>query len=190
MEEGSVAQPLRRRAEAPVKASRLAPVPPPMDAVNGMESARDLLTRLERLAKKGGTFTQDPEKRPYVFYGGQHLSVSQVIEDNLWKFEFNSMARNILDHMKAVHDDQGLVEVTQCELAVKYGVSQSKVSRGIGELSRHNFTWKEQRGVYRLNPLYAYRWGSVKQRRLVKALETVLLEHEIVIPTVRNEATR
>ncbi|MCX4721969.1 hypothetical protein OG818_40475 [Streptomyces virginiae] len=185
-----MAQPVRRSAEVPVKASRLAPAPPPTDAVNGMESARDLLTRLERLAKKGGTFTQDPERKPYVFYGTQHLSMAQVIEDNLWKFELTAMSRNVLDHLKTNHDDEALVEMTQSKLAVKFGCSQSKVSRAIAQLSHHNFTWKERRGLYRLHPLYAYRWGSVKQRRLVKSLEKVLLEHEIVIPTVRNEATR
>lgn len=185
-----MAQPLRRSAEAPAEASRLAPAPPPADAVNGMESARDLLKRFEKLAKKGGTFTTNPEVKPYAFYGGQHLSASQVIQDNMWKFKLSTMSRDVLDHMVTNHDDQALVEMTQSSLAAKFGCSQSKVSRAIGQLSRHNFTWKERRGVYRLHPLYAYRWGSVKQRRLVKSLEKVLLEHEIVIPTVRNEATR
>ncbi|MEU3787537.1 hypothetical protein [Streptomyces sp900129855] len=185
-----MAQPLRRSAEAPVNASRLAPAPPPADAVNGMESARDLLKRFEKLAKKGGTFSTNPEVKPYVFYGTQHLSMSQVIEDNLWKFKLSGMSRDVLDHMKTNHDVEALVEMTQSELAVKFDVSQSKVSRAIAQLSRHNFTWKERRGVYRLHPLYAYRWGSVKQRRLVKSLEKTLLAHEIVIPTVRNEATR
>ncbi|MFF1511826.1 hypothetical protein [Streptomyces sp. NPDC058326] len=185
-----MAQPLRRSAEAPAKVSRLAPAPPPADAVNGMESAQQLLKRFEKLAKTGGTFTTDPERKPYVFYGTQHLSMSQVIEDNLWKFELTAMSRNVLDHLKTNHDDQALVEMTQSKLAVKFGCSQSKVSRAIAQLSHHNFTWKERRGVYRLHPLYAYRWGSVKQRRLVKSLEKTLLAHEIVIPTVRNEATR
>ncbi|WP_030990094.1 replication/maintenance protein RepL [Streptomyces sp. NRRL WC-3744] len=185
-----MAQPLRRSAEAPAEASRLSPAPPPSDAVNGMESARDLLRRFEKLAKKGGTFSTNPEVKPYVFYGTQHLSMAQVIEDNLWKFDLSTMSRNVLDHLKTHHDDQALVVMTQSSLAVKFGCSQSKVSRAISQLSRHNFTWKERRGVYRVHPLYAYRWGSVKQRRLVKSLEKVLLEHEIVIPTVRNEATR
>ncbi|WP_086708944.1 replication/maintenance protein RepL [Streptomyces antimycoticus] len=185
-----MAQPLRRSAEAPEGAPRLAPAPPPADAVNGMESARDLLKRFEKLAKKGGTFTTNPEVKPYVFYGSQHLSASQVIQDNLWKFKLSTMSRDVLDHMVTNHDDQALVQMTQSSLASKFGCSQSKVSRAIGQLSSHNFTWKERRGVYRLNPLYAYRWGSVKQRRLVKSLEKTLLAHEIVIPTVRNEATR
>ncbi|MFB7453900.1 hypothetical protein [Streptomyces sp. NPDC056194] len=185
-----MAQPLRRSGEAPAEAPRLVPAPPPSDAVNGMESARDLLKRFEKLAKKGGTFSTNPEVKPYVFYGTQHLSMSQVIEDNLWKFDLSTMSRNVLDHMKTHHDEQALVQMTQSSLAAKFGCSQSKVSRAIGQLSRHNFTWKERRGVYRVHPLYAYRWGSVKQRRLVKSLEKVLLNKEIVIPTVRNEATR
>ncbi|MBO8196480.1 hypothetical protein ITI46_33340 [Streptomyces oryzae] len=185
-----MAQTLRRRSEAPTEASRLAPAPPPSDTVNGMESARDLLKRFEKLAKRGGTFSTNPDVKPYVFYGSRHLSASQVIHENLWKFKFSTMSRDVLDHMATNHDDQALVQMTQTSLAKKFGCSQSKVSRAIGQLSRHNFTWRERRGVYRLHPLYAYRWGSVKQRRLVKSLEKTLLEHEIVIPTVRNEATR
>ncbi|MGW5355988.1 hypothetical protein ACWERV_36450 [Streptomyces sp. NPDC004031] len=186
-----MAQPLRRSAQAPAKVSRLVPAPPPQqDAVNGMESARDLLKRFEKLAQTGGTFTTDPERRPYVFYGRQHLSTSQVIQENLWKFKLSATSRDVLDHMVTNHNDQALVEMTQSSLAVKFGCSQSKVSRAVGQLSRHNFTWKERRGVYRLHPLYAYRWGSGKQRQLVKSLEKALLAHEIVIPTVRNEATR
>ncbi|MFB8406160.1 helix-turn-helix transcriptional regulator [Streptomyces sp. NPDC055912] len=184
-----MAQPLRRSAQAPAKTSRLAPAPPPSDAVNGMESAHLLLKRFEQLVE-GGTFTKDAPRRPYVFYGTQHLSMSQVIEDNLWKFQLSGMSRDVLDHMKTNHDAEALVEMTQSELAGKFGVSQSKVSRAITQLSHHNFTWKERRGVYRLHPLYAYRWGSDKQRRLVRSLGKTLLAHEIVIPTVRNEATR
>ena len=185
-----MAQPLRRNAGPSADASRLTPVAQPVDAVNGMESARDLLKRFEKLAKKGGTFSTNADVKPYVFYGSQHLSASQVIQENLWKFRLSVMSRDVLDHMVTNHDEQALVQMTQRALALKFGVSQSKVSRAIGQLSCCNFTWKEQRGVYRLHPLYAYRWGSVKQRRLVKSLEKTLLEREIVIPTVKKEATR
>ncbi|EST17886.1 hypothetical protein [Streptomyces roseochromogenus] len=185
-----MAQPLRRSAEAPAKASRLVAAPPPADVVNGMESAQDLMRRFEKLAKKGGTFSTNPEVKPYVFYGPQHLSLSWVIQENLWKFKLSAMSRDVLDHMTTNHDAQALVKMTQSSLATKFGCSQSKVSRAIGQLSRHNFAWKEQRGLYRLNPLYAYRWNSTKQRRLVKSLEKTLLAHPITIPTVRNEATR
>src|SRR6478735_1522215 len=82
MKERPVAQPLRRSAESPIKASRLAPAPPPADAVNGMESAQQLLKRFEKLARTGGTFTTDAERKPYAFYGGLHLSASQVIQAN------------------------------------------------------------------------------------------------------------
>lgn len=186
-----MAQPLRRSAEAPVQAPRLSPAPRPADTVNGLESARQLLRSLERLARKGGTFSTNPDAKPYAFYGGQHLSMSKVIQDNLWKFNLSATSRNVLDHMAAHHDDQALVEVTQSSLAAKFGCSQSKVSRAIGQLSKHNFAWKERRGLYRLNPLYAYRWGSARQIRLLKVLgEKTLTEHEIVIPSVRNEVTR
>ncbi|MEU9594428.1 MULTISPECIES: replication/maintenance protein RepL [Streptomyces] len=185
-----MAQPLRRSAEAPATTPRLAPAPPPADAVNGMETAQQLVSSLERLAKRGGTFTTKDPVKPYVFYGKGHLSMSQVIEDNLWKFDLSAMSRNVLDYLKTHHDKEGLVEMTQGGLAKKYGCSQSKISRAVSQLSHHNFTWRERRGVYRLNPLYAYRWGSEKQLRLVKSLKKTLVDHEITIPTVRNEATR
>ncbi|MFE7403767.1 hypothetical protein [Streptomyces sp. NPDC057557] len=45
--------------------------------------------------------------------------------------------------------------------------------------------------MYRLHPLYSYRWGSVKQRRLLLQLgKETLTKYEIVIPAVRNEASR
>ncbi|MFF3558219.1 replication/maintenance protein RepL [Streptomyces tsukubensis] len=185
-----MAQPLRRSAEAPATTPRLASAPLPADGVNGMQTATQLVSSLERLAKRGGTFTTRDPVKPYVFYGKGHLSMSQVIEDNLWKFDLSAMSRNVLDHLKTHHDQQGLVEMTQSGLAKKYGCSQSKISRAVSQLCHHNFTWREQRGVYRLNPLYAYRWGSDKQLRLVKSLKKTLVDHEITIPTVRNEATR
>lgn len=186
-----VAQPLRRSAESPAKAARLSPAPSPPNTVDGVESARQLLKKLEDLARKGGTFSTNPDVKPYAFYGGQHVSTSQVIQDNLWKFGFSETARNVLDHMTVHHDAQALVEMTQGSLAVKFGCSQSKISRSIGQLSKHNFAWKERRGVYRLHPLYSYRWGSVKQRKLLKELgEKTLTKYEIVIPAVRNEASR
>ncbi|MFE7403766.1 hypothetical protein [Streptomyces sp. NPDC057557] len=111
-----MAQPLRHSAQSPVKAARLSPAPPP-DTVDGVESARQLLKKLETLARKGGTFSTNPDVKPYAFYGSQHMSTSQVLQDNLWKFRFSEMARNVLDHMTAHHDDQALVEMTQGNLA-------------------------------------------------------------------------
>ncbi len=187
-----VAQPLRRRAESPAKATRLSPAPPPATTVDGVESARQLLKKLEELARKGGTFSTSPEVKPYAFYGSQHMSTSQVLQDNLWKFGFSEAARNVLDHMTVHHDVEALVTMTQSSLAVKFNCSQSKISRAMAQLSKHNFAWKEQRGLYRLHPLYSYRWGSAKQRRLINRLgEKTLTKYEIVIPTVvRNEASR
>ncbi|MGW1767702.1 replication/maintenance protein RepL [Streptomyces sp. NPDC002073] len=186
-----MAQALRRSVQAPVKAGQPSPAPPPADVVNGMESARQLLKSLERIARKGGTFSTDPDIKPYAFYGGKHLSLSQVLQENLWKFELSLTARNVLDHMSVHHDDQALVKVTQGSLALKFGCSQSKVSRAIAQLGKHNFAWKKARGVYQLHPLYVYRWGSRKQRILLNKLGAeTLAEHEIVIPSVRNEVTR
>ncbi|MFB8037736.1 hypothetical protein ACFC5Z_33390 [Streptomyces sp. NPDC056004] len=186
-----MAQPLRRSAQPAVKAARLSPAPPPPDTVDGVESARQMLKKLEQLARKGGTFSTNPEVKPYAFYGSQHVSTSQVLQDNLWKFGFSEMARNVLDHMTAHHDDQALVEMTQRALAAKFSCSQTRISRSIGQLSKHHFAWKERRGVYRLHPLYSYRWGSVKQRRLLLQLgKETLTKYEIVIPTVRNEVSR
>ncbi|MEU2294036.1 hypothetical protein ACFVG1_36455 [Streptomyces bacillaris] len=182
-----MAQSQRRSAPVGAKPVRPAPVPQKADDFYGLESARDLLKRLEALGRKGGTFSTKGDSKPYAFYGRIHLSASQRLQDEMWKFNFSSMARNVLDHMTVHHDDDALVKMTQRGLADKFGCSQSKVSRSIGELSRQNFAWKESRGLYRLHPLYAYRWGSDRQRALVNKLgPKVLTAREIVIPNVRK----
>lgn len=182
-----MAQSQRRSAPVDTGAVRPASAPQKPDDFHGLESARDLLKRLEELGRKGGTFSTKGDPRPYAFYGRIHLSASQRLQDELWKFNFSSMARNVLDHMTVHHDDQALVKMTQRGLADKFGCSQSKVSRSIGELSRENFAWKESRGLYRLHPLYSYRWRSDKQRALVNKLgPKVLAAREIVIPNVRK----
>ncbi|OKI51933.1 hypothetical protein AMK17_32490 [Streptomyces sp. CB00072] len=182
-----MAQSQRRSAPAVARAVRPAAVPQKPDDSYGLESARALLKRLEELGRKGGTFSTKGDSKPYAFYGRIHLSASQRLQDEMWKFNFSSMARNVLDHMTVHHDDEAMVKMTQRGLAEKFGCSQSKVSRSIGELSRQNFAWKESRGMYRLHPLYAYRWGSDRQRVLVNKLgPKVLTAREIVIPNVRK----
>jgi hypothetical protein len=183
-----VAQPLRSSAQAS-KTSPLAPVPAPeRDSVNGLESARDLLKQFQELAK-GGSLNYERRRRPYSFYGGHHSSVSDTLQANLWKFRLTTVARDVLDYMVTHHDKQALVETTQAKLGERFGCSQTKVSKAIGQLSSHNFTWKEKRGLYRLNPLYAYGGGSDYHRELVETLQTVLLAHQIEIPTVRKKET-
>ncbi|MGW7261776.1 hypothetical protein [Streptomyces sp. NPDC054834] len=170
---------------------QLAPAPPSQEPVDGVETARQLVRSLGKIAKQGGTFTTDPQSKPYGFLGGKHLSLSQKIHANLWRFDLSPTARNVLDHMAVHQDDQAMVEVTQSQLATYFGCSQAKVSRAIGQLVHHHFTWKEKRGQYRLNPLYAYRFGSRKHIQLLNTLGPAkLAEHEIVIPPARNEATQ
>ena len=80
-----MAQPARRSAKVPATVSRLAPVPPLADAVNGMDSVEDLLKRFEKLARRSSAWSTNPEPKSYVFYGKGHLSTSQVLQKNLWK---------------------------------------------------------------------------------------------------------
>lgn len=115
--------------------------------------------------------------------------MSDTLQANLWKFRLTTVSRDVLDYMVTHHDKQALVETTQAKLGEHFGCSQTKVSKAIGQLTRHNFTWKEKRGLYRLNPLYAYGWGSDNHRVLVVTLQTVLLAHQIEIPTVRKKET-
>lgn len=184
-----VAQPLRSSAQPSPRTPALAPVPAPeRDSVNGLESARDLLNQFKELAK-GGTLTYDRKRRPYAFFGSNHSSVSATLQANLWKFRLTMVARDVLDYMVTHHDKQALVETTQAKLGEHFCCSQTKVSKAIGQLSRHNFTWKERRGLYRLNPLYAYGWGSDDHRALVVSLQKVLLEHRIEIPTGGKKET-
>ncbi|MEV5567973.1 MULTISPECIES: hypothetical protein [unclassified Streptomyces] len=184
-----MAQPLRSSAPTSARTSPLAPAPElEQDYVNGLESAAALLSKFNELSK-GGSFSYDRKRRPYAFYGTNHSSVSDVLQANLWKFRLTTVARDVLDYLVTHHDKQALVETTQAKLGEHFCCSQTKVSKAIGELTRHNFTWKEKRGLYRLNPLYAYGWGSDHHRTLVVSLQKVLLEHQIEIPTVRKKET-
>ncbi|RPK23507.1 hypothetical protein EES37_37770 [Streptomyces sp. ADI91-18] len=184
-----MAQPLRSSAQTPSKAPQLAPVPAPeRNSVNGLESARDLLNQFQKLAQ-GGSLSYDRRRRPYAFYGGNHSSVSDALQANLWKFQLTTVARDVLDYMVTNHDKEALVKATQAKLGDHFGCSQTKVSKAMGQLMRHNFTWKEKRGLYRLNPLYAYGWGSDLHRVLVMSLQKDLLAHQIEIPTVGKKET-
>lgn len=155
----------------------------PPAADTGAETAHKLLKSLEEISRNGGTITADPPPRPYGFRGNTHVNISQELQENLWRFKLTTTARDVLDHMTVTHDDQGIVSVTQTALAVHFECSQSKISRALRQLSQHHFAWKARRGQYRLNPTYAYRFGSKKHHRLLTELgESMLQEHTITIP--------
>ncbi|MER7901494.1 hypothetical protein ABTX62_37000 [Streptomyces sp. NPDC096046] len=113
-------------------ASRLAPALPPADAVNGMESVLELLKRFEKLAKKGGTFSMNPEAKPYVFYDTQHLSMAQIIGGQPLEARPQHRLRNVLDHLKTHHDDQALVEMPRSGLTTKWVFKVERCGGGPG----------------------------------------------------------
>lgn len=186
-----MAQPARRQAgPLPQQSARLAPVPPPASAVDGTRSAHLILKSLEKISRNGGHFTADPPAKRYGFAGGTHTNVSQVLQENLWRFNLSSPARNLLDHMSVAHNEEGVVAAKQEALATYFGCSQSKISRALTELSQHHFTWKVKRGEYQLNPTYAYRFSSTKHRALLRRLGTETLKaHKIVIPTPETRSS-
>lgn len=172
--------PARRPAPQPVAPQRLASVPAP---VPSEDLLRNMVRAFADVAANGGTINADPPKQKYAFYSGNHTSVDNVIQANLWRFRLTDTARNILDHMVTGHDEAGQIQATQKELAAYFGCSQPKVSKALGELGKHNFAWKVRRGVLQVNPTYTYRWGSRKHRSLMTRLGAATLrERTIVIP--------
>ena len=174
----------RRRVAAPDpprQTVRLAPVPQPVRS-EPEDRSHDLLKALERISANGGTFTADPPRKRYAFPGGTHLNVSQQIHENLWRFQLSPMARDLLDHFVATHDEEGMVKATQQSLGAYFGCHHSKISRAIKVLDGHNFAWKHRQGRYQLNPTYAYRWGSRKHHALTARIKDVLKTREINPP--------
>jgi Firmicute plasmid replication protein (RepL) len=179
-----VPNPSRRSASSLGDPQRLAPVPQPMPSEDVL---REMVRALGKVAANGGRIDSDPPKQPYEFASGNFTSVDEEIQANLWRFGLTAMARTLLDRMTTDHDEDGRLKATQKQLADDYGCSQPKVSKALGELTKHHFAWKVRRGVLQVNPTYTYRWGSKRQRSLMSALgEQTLREHTIVIPEARR----
>jgi CRP-like cAMP-binding protein len=165
----------------------LTPVAAPSAAETDATAERRLIETLARISRTGGSYQFAPPPKRYGFPGGTHLNSSQEITLNLWRFKLTTTARDVLDHMTVTHDEHGIVAVTQSALAAYFECSQAKISRALGQLSRHHFVWKARRGQYQLNPRYAYRFSSRKHAILVARLGKVTLkEHAIVIPETRS----
>jgi predicted transcriptional regulator len=142
-----------------------------------------MVKALDKVTTNGGSISANAPKQKYEFFSGRHINLDHAIQSNLWRFGLTVMARNLLDHMATEHDEDGQLHATQKQLAEHFGCSQPKVSKALGELFNHHFAWKIRRGVLQVNPTYAYRWGSRKQRSLMRKLgATTLREHTIVIP--------
>lgn len=184
--------PQSRRSAAvpgPRKTVRLSAVPHPSRSVLEDQS-RTLLKALERISRNGGTVVADPPRKRYAFPGGEHLALSTEIHENLWRFKLSPMARDLLDHIVATHDEDGLVQATQQSLGAYFGCHHSKINRAMKMLDEHNFAWKHKRGQYQLNPHYAYRWGSRKQHSLVARITDVLTARTIQPPLPETKRNR
>lgn len=175
--------PARRPASKPQAAAaapRLAPVPEPTPS---LDLVRSLVKDLEKVSSRGGSVLYDREPQKYGFPSGQHGSFDQEIHDNLWRFNLTSTARGLLDHFMARHDENCQMPVTQAKLAARFECHQSKISRALGQLDKHNFAWKARRGVIQVNPLYTYRFRSSSHRAVLAALGTEMLKkRRITIP--------
>lgn len=171
----------------PRKTVRLSAVPHPSRRVLDDQS-RTLLKALEKISRNGGTIVADPPRKGYAFPGGKHLALSTEIHENLWRFKLSPMARDLLDHMAATHNEDGLVRASQQSLGAHFRCHRSKISRAMKVLDKHNFAWKHKQGQYQLNPSYAYRWGSRKQHALVARITDVLKARTIQppLPETRN----
>lgn len=173
----------RRNAAVPEprKTVRLSPVPdPPSRAPE--DQSQNLLKTLEKISRNGGTFHADPPLKRYAFPGGTHLTLSDQIHSNLWRWGLSPMARALLDLMAAEHDEDGLVKATQQSLGKHFNCHHSKINRAMKVLDRYNFAWKYRQGWYRVHPTYAYRWGSRKQHALIMKIADELKSRKIEPP--------
>ncbi|MFJ6722387.1 hypothetical protein [Streptomyces sp. NPDC091259] len=147
------------------------------------------MATLGQVATNGGVLSVEPRKQKYGFQSGQHGSFDQEIHDNLWRFDLSSMARGLLDHFMAQHDVNCQMAITQAKLAVKFECHQSKISRALGQLDKHNFAWKARRGIIQVNPLYTYRFRSNKHREVLVMLgPETLKKRRIKIPGPGGQA--
>ncbi|MEU6756031.1 hypothetical protein [Streptomyces sp. NPDC046685] len=174
--------PARRPASKPLAVAkpRLAPVP---EAPPSLDLVRSLVKDLEKVASRGGSVLYDRAPQKYGFPSGQHGSFDQEIHDNLWRFNLTSTSRGLLDHFMAQHDENCQMPVTQAKLAERFECHQSKISRALGQLDKHNFAWKVRRGIIQVNPLYTYRFRSNKHHALLSMLGAeTLKKRRITIP--------
>lgn len=136
-----------------------------------------------RLQEQGGILTYDRPLSPYDFNGAPHVSINRDILENMWRFGLASLDRGVLDYMVASHDEDGLVKERQVDLARHFRCSQPRIHRAVACLRGYHFIWMPRRAWYQLNPQYAYRFGSSRQRLLIARLGRELLSaHRIEIP--------
>ncbi|MEU9420210.1 hypothetical protein [Streptomyces sp. NPDC048272] len=158
-------------------------------------SERELESLAKSLAERlSGPDTQvdvqvflNEAKRNYVFLTGQHVSVDRWLHQNLWRYHFTWLTRAVLDHFTANMDDDGHIKAPQGDLATMFDVSQPNVSKSLTHLKKTKFIWGDgKRSFYQVNPLYAFRWGSDKQRaallRICKDAKTPLKQIIINVP--------
>ncbi|WP_079408577.1 hypothetical protein [Streptomyces sp. 3211] len=90
----------------------------------------------------------------------------------------------VLDHFSANIDEDGHILAGQPELVELFEVSQPNISKSLTHLKKTHFIWLDrQRSFYQVNPLYAFRWGSDKQRAALQRIGIkTLMQHIIVVP--------
>ncbi len=131
-------------------------------------------------------------KRSYVFLTGQHVSLDRYLHENLWRYHFTWLTRAVLDHFSANIDEDGHILAGQPELAELFEVSQPNVSKSLTHLKKTHFIWLDgKRSFYQVNPLYAFRWGSDKQRAALQRIGIkTLMQHIIMVPGTGGEETK
>lgn len=132
-------------------------------------------------------------RKSYVFLTPEHVAYDRYLQDQLWRFKFTWLTRAVLDHFCANADKDGRIKASQPDLATHFEVSQPNVSKSLSHLKSTHFIWLDggRRSVYQVNPLYAFRWGSQKQRLALQRIGLeAIAQHLIVVPGDAGEGKK
>ncbi|MEU4955204.1 GIY-YIG nuclease family protein [Streptomyces lavendulae] len=117
----------------------------------------------------------------YTRERSDHLDIrtDRGILRGLWRLHLSSETRAILDQFAAVHDREGVVEVTPEQLGRYFGMALPAVRAAIVDLDRFHLAWRLIPGEYQLNPTYAYRHGEKNYAALVTKMGPILKYRKI-----------
>ncbi|MDH6130493.1 hypothetical protein [Kitasatospora sp. GP82] len=138
----------------------------------------------------GFTLVADSDKprKPANTHGGSWVATDRELLANVWRFEFSSRERAVLDIMTAEINEDGQWHGKQSELATRLGCSQGSVSKAISKLESTHFAWKIIRCLYQVNPDWAFGWGTEAHLRSIERLGAAVMDMKrIKIP---YESTR
>ncbi|GGZ89923.1 hypothetical protein GCM10010371_57270 [Streptomyces subrutilus] len=117
----------------------------------------------------------------YTRERSRHIEIrtDRAVLRGLWKLRLSLGARDILDQLAAMHDPDGVVEVTPDQLGEYLAAPPATIRHALADLDRAHLAWKLSHGRYQLNPTYGYRHGERNYEDLVKRMGPTLRYRKI-----------